>query len=148
MLTKNMRTHYITLTDWTVFNITKAQAELYQQEVELKKHNEFMQIEDIDTKQILFNWRCSEIKRISERQSLGHTYNAICDFWKRHPIINWAFECSCEMEFWYTWRELRDYMREKHNMIYPRDFTSEHRKEFYLYKKELCLKEKKVNEGS
>jgi hypothetical protein len=27
------------------------------------------------------------------------SYNAICDFWVRHPVSNWNFNCICEKTY-------------------------------------------------
>jgi len=101
MLTKNQRTHIIIFKDWRKINVTKTQAEFIEQELELKKHNEFITIDDIDTKQVLFKWRCSEIKEFQERNtdsSLANA-NAVCDFWWRHPIQWFPDNCTCAKDF-------------------------------------------------
>jgi hypothetical protein len=54
-LTKNIRTHIIELADKTSIHITQSQYDLYKQEVQIKKHNEFMEIRDIDTDKIVFD---------------------------------------------------------------------------------------------
>ena len=64
-------------------------------------------------------------------------YNVICDFGVRHELINWEYNCNCESQFWYTGMEFKEYMLEKHSKIYSSDFNSGHRREYYLYKKEL-----------
>jgi len=55
MITKNIRTHTILLTDGSRINITKAQAELYEDELRMKKYTDFIKIHDIDTDEVLFN---------------------------------------------------------------------------------------------
>lgn len=109
MLTNNKRTHYILLWDWTKINITKAQYDLYREEVWMKKHNEFITINDIDTNEIIFEWRCSEIKRFSERiTDNSHTYNAVCSFWWRHNIALFPENCQCSKEFNCLWIVFKD----------------------------------------
>lgn len=113
MLTKNQRTHYILLTDWTQINITKAQAELYKSEVELKQHNKFLTINDIDTEEILFNWRCSEIKRFVERKINSDYMNSrrwVCWYWIRHRLES-QWICECNKKVWVTSHEFKDRLR-------------------------------------
>jgi len=102
MLTNNPKTHYIILWDKSQINITKAQYDFYKEEVELKKHNEFITIDDSDTKEILFEWRCSEIKRFVERKSSTNSwwYRYICSFWNKHHISE---SCECSKEFDCLW---------------------------------------------
>ena len=100
MLTNNIRDHIITFADWSRINVTSTQAEFIEQEIQLKKHNEFIKIEDVDTQEILFNWRCNEIKRFEQRKSDPTLQNAWrwCGFWVFHPISN-AWACECKKEF-------------------------------------------------
>ena len=134
-LTKNLRTHKVIFKDWRdPINITKEQYEIYSAEVDIKKYTETIKIEDIDTKRILFNWRCWEIKEFIEREYTWAKYNAICDYWNRHPIQNWKIDCKCKNNYWYYWFELKMYVAEKYWIIYPQDITPEMRKEFYLVK--------------
>ena len=131
MITKNVRTHFILLVDWSRINITQAQAEFYQQEVELKKYNEFISITDIDTNEILFNWRCNEIKRFEKRKQTNNSwYNFVCDFWNRHPIsMKWL--CNCQKEFWVMGFQFHDWLRDNwYNFVYTCDITEEMRQEF------------------
>lgn len=137
MLTKNQRTHLICFKDDSRISITKSQYELYRDEVGTRKHNEFITIRDIDTDEILFEWRCNEIKEFKQRSFWTHTYNAICDFWARHPIREWEYNCECEKQWKYTGDKLKAFVSEKYNVSYPQDITIAMKKEFYdITKKE------------
>ena len=105
MLTKNQRTHYILLVDWTQINITEAQYELYKSEVELKQHTKFITINDIDTDEVLFEWRCSEIKRFVERkQDISIQSKAwICSFCVRHTFNWFPYNCTCKKKYNTLW---------------------------------------------
>lgn len=98
MLTKNQRTHYILLTDWEKINITEAQKKLYQEEVDLKKHNERITIYDIDTNEELFNGRCSKIERFCKREidPSIQSRRYICNFGTRHPLNE---DCDCKFTY-------------------------------------------------
>ena len=101
MLTKNPRTNIILLKDWRKINVTKAQSEFIEEEINLKKHNELITIEDIDTKEVLFKWRCSEIKEFSERKQDKSLWEKvwICGFWRRHNLVWFPDNCNCKEEF-------------------------------------------------
>jgi len=120
------------MSDWEKINITKAQAELYRSEVELKQHNNFITINDIDTDEILFDWRCSEIKRFVERKQDKGTQWAvfICSFWVRHPLsMGWA--CECKKEFKTLWILFKDRLKEMwYKVFYDDDITEEMRLEY------------------
>jgi hypothetical protein len=59
-----------------------------------------MEIRDIDTDKIVFDWRCSEIKRFreKERSNTKEEWDDywICDYRLRHPYINGKINnCDC-----------------------------------------------------
>lgn len=127
MLTKNPKTHIIIFKDWSQLNITKAQYDFYREEVGLKKHNEFIKIDDIDTKEILFEWRCSEIKEFKERKQDRSMQEKrfVCDFWWRHPLSQ-MWECDCDKEYKCMWFQFRDRLKEMwYTIDYASDITSE-----------------------
>ena len=96
MLLTKPKTHLIIMKDWTKFNITEAQYELYREEIWMKKHNEFITINDIDTNEILFEWRCSEIKEFKTKwQSKYYDSVWICTKWWRHPVLWFPNNCNC-----------------------------------------------------
>lgn len=131
MITTNTRTHYIIIKQWVKdvkrIWITKSQYQLYKDEVEIKAYNAFITINDIDTNEILFEWRASKIdwfweftvdKTLAER-------NWVCSFWHRHPIST-AWECSCAKEYKTLWFIFKDKLKEMwYNIFYDSDITQE-----------------------
>ncbi len=133
MLTKNQRTHTIILKDWRVFNITESQSELYESEITIKKHNELITINDIDTDEILFKWRCAEIKEfwIRKTDSSYGTSNAVCEFWTRHPISWYPDNCTCAKDFDCLCFNIQDWLREQgYKINYASDIDSKMQQEF------------------
>lgn len=100
MITKNIRDHYILFNDWTRIAITKAQSELYQSEIELKKYSDFIKIHDIDTDEILYNWRCSQIKNFwkNEKNEIKQT-SCRCWYNELHPLISFPYNCICQKKY-------------------------------------------------
>jgi len=127
MLSINKRTHKIQFRDWSHINITTAQYEFYRDEVELKKHNEFITIEDIDTHDIIFEWRCSEIKefqQINKDSSLSWAVY-ICDYGTRHPISMWG-ECECVKKYACMWFQFKDRLKILgYKINYAKDITKD-----------------------
>ena len=136
-LTKNFRKYRVIFKDKREpVNITEEQYNELRVAKEDKKFNEPITIRDADTKKILFDWEIWKIEEFQERESLKSNYNAICEYWNRHPLINWKINCDCYQNYWYYWFELKIYVCQKYWIIYPQDITPEHRKEFYLHKKQ------------
>ena len=107
MLTKNIKTHYILIKEWDRNGIkkiplTQSQYELYEEELQTKKHNDFFKIHDIDTQEVLFNGRASKIDSFEEMK-LDPSWNSaafICSFWTKHPLQG---ECWCKKKFDTLW---------------------------------------------
>ncbi len=103
MLTKNTRTHYILIKDWDrnqikKISITEAQYNLYKDELSIKKYSDFFEITDIDTQEILFEWRASKIEwfeKIKRDPSLVDKV-WVCTKWGRHSLIGAWENCDCK----------------------------------------------------
>lgn len=138
MITNNKRTHIILLWDWSKINITKAQYDLYREEVWMKKHNEFITITDIDTWETIFEWRCSEIKRFEERKQDTTIWdkNWVCSFWWRHNVIWFPHNCECWKKFNCLWLVFKDKLKVIwFKFTYDIDITEQMRndyKEYYM----------------
>lgn len=125
MITTKIRTHAIVLWDGTKFQITRWQYEFYKQEVQLKKHNEFITIEDLDTREIVFEGRCSEIKRFEEKRSSAITEDIrlVCWYGNKHRISE---ECKCYDKFnCWAWRFKKWAKVNYPNVFYDSDLTIE-----------------------
>ena len=127
MITKNIRTHTILLTDGSRINITKAQAELYEDELRMKKYTDFIKIHDIDTDEVLFNWRCNEIKKFIEKKQDTTLWEKVwvCEFGGRHPL-SWQWFCKCQKDFGCYWFQFKDRLIELwFNVSYYSDINQE-----------------------
>lgn len=134
-LTNNLRKYKVKFKDGRDdINITEKQ----YQELRLIKEDQKISfpvtIIDVDNWKILFDWEIWAIKEFQEREFSWAKYNVICDYWNRHPIQNWKYNCDCKNNYWYYWFELKMFVSQKYWIIYPQDITPEHRKEFYLVK--------------
>ena len=69
MITTHKRNFIIIFKDKTQLNITEAQYNLYREEIKIKKYSDFITITDIDTKEIIFEGRCNEIKEFKQRKT-------------------------------------------------------------------------------
>jgi len=105
-LSKNLRTHKIILQDWEELHITQAQYELYREEVQLKKPNEFITIYDIDTDKVLYDGKVMWIKEFRHKKKTNiDNENRYwrCDYWLQHKVdrVNEIFdECTCYKKIW------------------------------------------------
>jgi len=136
MITTNIKNYIIIFRNWTQISITKAQYNLYRDEIEMKKHNDFITINDIDTNEILFEWRCNEIKEFKERKQDPSLYGAvyICDFWTRHSVSEW-WECNCWKDFDCIWITFKDKLK---TMWYKINYNSDITREMILqYKQQM-----------
>jgi hypothetical protein len=41
----------------------------------------------------------------------NYNYNVICDYWNRHPMINWKFNCNCESRYWVDPIDIKLYLK-------------------------------------
>jgi len=123
MINKNVKTHNIIMKNWEILKITKAQYEFYKEEINLKKFTDFIIINNIDTDEILFEWRCSEIKRF-EKIKFDKWYQQtmfVCDWWTRHQLSQ---VCNCWKKFDCLWFQMKDRLNEMwYNIKYPSDIT-------------------------
>lgn len=131
-LSKNIKTHYILVREWEKnqikkIPITTAQFKLYEEELQTKKHNDFFKIEDIDTQEVLYNWRASKIEWFEQIKRDPSLQGAvwICSFWTRHPL-SMAWECNCSKEYDTLWILFKDKLKELwYNVFYDSDITYE-----------------------
>ena len=119
MLTKNQRTHLILVKQWDRgeikrIPITKAQYDLYEEELQTKKHNDFFKIHDIDTQEVVYNWRASKIEGFEEIKTDQTLLNKryICEFWSKHPVIWFPSNCQCMKKFDTLPYAMKDKLRE------------------------------------
>jgi len=133
MLTKNVKTHYILIKEWDRNQIkkiplTRAQYELYEQELSMKKHNEFFKIHDIDTQEIIFNGRANKVEWFEEikiDKSLWEK-RVVCSFGGRHSIVWFPDNCKCKDKFKCMWLQFQDKLRELgYSIDYSSDITPE-----------------------
>lgn len=134
-LTNNLRKYKVKFKDGRDdINITEKQYNELRLIKEDQKISFPVTIRDVDNWKILFDWEIWAIKEFQEREFSWAKYNVICDYWNRHPIQNWKYNCDCKNNYWYYGFELKIFVSQKYWIIYPQDITPEHRKEFYLIK--------------
>ena len=61
-----------------------------------------------------------------------YEYNVICDYWNRHPLINWQYVCNCKDKYKFEAIDLKIYMRDVLDKIYIQDVTEEQKRDCYL----------------
>lgn len=131
-LSKTIKTHYILVREWEKnqikkIPITTAQFNLYEEELQTKKHNDFFKIEDIDTQEVLYNGRASKIEWFEQIKKDTSLQGAvwICSFWTRHPL-SMAWKCNCSKEYDTLWILFKDKLKELwYNVSYDNDITFE-----------------------
>lgn len=135
MITKNVRTHYILIKQWEKNDIlkipiTNAQYNLYKEELSIKKYNEMITINDIDTEEIVFEWRANKIEwftEIKKDETLSQK-RVVCEYWKRHNIQWYPKNCTCKEEIWCIGFMYHDRLKEMwYKISYPSDITEEMR---------------------
>ena len=138
-LSKNLRTHIAVLRDWSELHLTDDQYSTIRLAKDDRKSNEFITIKDPDTWKIEYDWELWNIREFRHKEVTNAKYNVICDYWNKHPLVNWTIRCDCKKNYWYEAIELKLFAKAKYNIIYPWDITSDIRKEFYLFKKEANI---------
>ena len=102
MLNTNVKNYSIQLKDWREFWLTKNQYDVYKMEQEDRKFNDPLEIVDIDTWKMLFDWKWSEFKEFKQKAD-SNLWNKIyyCDFWRKHSItvLQQSDSCDCKKEF-------------------------------------------------
>ena len=134
MITKNIRTHKVILTDWRTLSITKSQYGFFIEQMQMLWYNDFLEIHDIDTQKLFYNWKKSWIKEFIEiaNNTNNQWRRFICDFWVRHPISQ-AWHCNCTEEFWCFRFEFHNWLNEKwykffYNIDIKQDRIDEYKK--------------------
>lgn len=140
MLSKNKRTHYILIrqgdkNDISKFPITRAQYDLYEEELSMKKHNDFFKIQDIDTNQVVFNGRANKIEWFEEIKIDPSIAGArwVCDFWRRHSISQQSCDCSKEFDcLWIVFKSRLEEMGYKvpNNKSITEEMRAEYKKKY------------------
>jgi hypothetical protein len=138
MLTKNQRTHYILIKEWEKnqikkIPITKAQHDLYEEELQTKKHNDFFKVHDIDTQEVIFNWRASRVEWFEDikRDSSLQEKRWVCDYWTRHEIVWFPDNCNCKNKFWTLSILFKDELKKLwYNIFYNSDITKEMQEDY------------------
>ncbi len=133
-ITKNVKTHYVLVKEWQrndikKIAITNAQYELYKEELWTKSYSSFFTIHDIDTQEILFEWRASKIdwfEVIKKDKELIHKFWR-CSFWVKHPLSMHEW-CECAKEYNTLWLLFVDKIKELwYDIKTNRDITDEMR---------------------
>jgi len=135
VLTTNLRTHKAILKDWTELQLTKEQYENILNDKENKKYWEFIIIKCPDTWKVEYCWEIWQIKQLIEKEYSNAKYKVICDYWNKHDLINWQYNCDCKEKYWFSALDFKIYMRDKYWIIYMQDTTDDHKREFYLLNK-------------
>lgn len=136
-ITKNLRTHivFVKSLDWKTYEeiqITKEQYNMISEDIKALKYNDFYTISDSDDWHVLFEWQRWDIVRFKEKVFKKNTwYVVICDYWNRHSLINWKFDCDCEDKYKFTSIWLQDFAYKKYWKMYPQDITEDMKREYY-----------------
>jgi len=133
MLSTHIKTHYILIKEGEKnqikkIPITTSQYELYKEELQMKKHNDFFQIDDIETKQILYDGRANKIDWFEEiiRDKELSEKKWVCSFWTKHPVVWFPNNCNCSEKFWVLWITFKDELKKLwYNINYDSDITEE-----------------------
>ena len=92
----------------------------------------FIEIFDVDTKEEIFSWKSFKIDYIKRRKFSNVGYNVVCDYWERHSVFEWEYECSCQKKMWlYFTDSITAINTLWHNVNYPQDITKEMRQKLY-----------------
>lgn len=83
---------------------------------------------------------------MEKKETIQGSYIAICDLWKKHPIINWKFNCNCLELMWINSFDVIPALKMMWFIIeYKADITDEMRQKLYVEVRKTDFK-KKVNE--
>ena len=142
MLSTKVKTHYILIKEWDRGNIkkialTKSEYELYEQELEMKKHNWFFKMYDIDTNELIFNGRANKIEWFEEIKvdPTLSTKKWVCSFWTKHSLIGFPDNCNCSEKFDTLWITFKwELIKLWYKVNYDSDITEEMQEHFLRIK--------------
>ena len=98
-LSKNIRTHILLLNDWREIQITNDQYVNLKFKLDDSKFSDPLVIKDVDTEEILFDWKCWAIKEFRHK-TISNAWiwqdYWICDYRLRHIYLDWKIDnCDC-----------------------------------------------------
>lgn len=135
-LSTNLRTHICYIKEWNderELHITKTQYDIIREDVENLKMNDFYKITDIDNWKILFDWQRKDILRFKEKNiSWGSWYKVICDYWNKHDLINWWYNCDCFQKYWFYAIDLKQWAKDNKKSMYIQDLSIEDKRQCYI----------------
>lgn len=121
MISKNIRTHIVVLSDSREFLITNDQYNNLLLSIQDWKSNDLVKIIDADSNTVLFHGKSMHIKEFKEIKRRDTAWiHYFCDFWERHPL---EFSCNCSEKYnIYPW-EFRKNASQLFNKMYMQDLT-------------------------
>ena len=144
-LSKNLRTHivYIKTVEWKdveEIQITKEQYNMISDDIANTKITDFYTITDIDTWKILFEWQRKDILRFKEKNlSWNSNYNIICEYWNKHQLINWWYNCDCYQKYWFFAIDLKQWAKDNKKSMYMQDLTEDDKRACWKTLKEKLI---------
>lgn len=136
-LTKNLRTHIWYMRDGSELHLTLQQYQTVRLAVDDRKASDFITITCPDTWKVEYDWKIWNFMRFKEKNMWSSEYTVICEYWNRHPLYQWEYNCECfkKYKFWALW--LKQYIAKTYNIMYAEDYTEDMKREYYtLLKKE------------
>lgn len=123
MLTNNLRTKLVILSDDREIAITEQQYLAIKADQNVGKYNDPVLIRDADTKETLFDWKIWAIKEFRDIKINENAWNKyVCDFATRHTIHE---SCTCHEKYWVYPVEFRMKMHEMFPLKYASTLTNE-----------------------
>lgn len=123
MLTNNLRTKIVILSDDREIAITEQQYLAIKADQNVWKYNDPVLIRDADTKETLFDgkiWAIREFRDIKRNENTWNMY--VCDYATRHTIHE---SCNCQEKYWVHPIEFRMKMHDMFPMKYASTLTKE-----------------------
>ena len=139
-LTRNIKTHLIVLKDGRTFPLTEQQYKVHKLEQEDKKINDSLEIINIDTKELVFDWKWTEFKEFRKRKIVDNSSKVIyCDYWTKHSLEEYQYWewCKCYNIYGVIWWTFKKALQKLWYQIrYNKDITEEMQKHFLKAQKE------------
>ena len=132
-LTKNLRTHIAVLKDWSELHLTDDQYSTIRLAKDDRKPSEFITIKCPDTWYTEYDWELWNIKEFRHKQVSNSKYKVICDYWNRHDLINWEFNCDCFQKYWFSSIDLKTWAKNNNKSLYMQDLTEDDKRACWAF---------------
>lgn len=123
-LTTNHRSWYVILKDERQFGVTEEQYQTIFLADQDWKYNDSLIIKDVDTEEIVYNWKIWAIKEYKKIKKNTWWIRYFCDFWVSHELRE---QCNCSDKFDINPWDFKENAKKVFWKLYPEELTGNER---------------------